>query len=237
MVEIRVVLVEPEYEANIGYIARAMKNFGLNELYLVKPKVKLTNEALIFSVHAKDILKKAKIVNSIQEAIEKVDVVIGTTAKPAKSKKNILRETVKPEEAAIKIAGLNVKAALLFGRESSGLSNEELSLCDLILTIPASDEYPTLNVSHAAAIIFYEFYKATRFRFMEKPKEKIEGHHLARLINLFNEVTLKLNMPNHKLKLAQTAFHKMLLKGITTSREATLMLGVFRKIRSKLISL
>jgi len=234
MVEIRVVLVEPEYEANIGYIARAMKNFGLNELYLVKPKVKLTNEALIFSVHAKDIVKKAKIVNSIQEAVEKVDVVIGTTAKPAKSKKNILREAVKPEEAAIKIAGLNVKAALLFGRESSGLSNEELSLCDLILSIPASDEYPTLNVSHAAAIIFYEFYKATRF--MEKPKEKIEGHHLARLINLFNEVTLKLNMPNHKLKLAQTAFHKMLLKGITTSREATLMLGVFRKIRSKLIS-
>ncbi|MEM3606546.1 MAG: TrmJ/YjtD family RNA methyltransferase [Candidatus Bathyarchaeia archaeon] len=155
MAEFRVVLVEPEYEANIGYIARVMKNFGLNELYLVKPRVNLGSKALIFSAHAQDIVNKAVIVNSIQEAIKGVDIVVGTTAKPAKSERNILRLVVKPEEAAMKINTLNSKVALLFGRESSGLTNEELSLCDLVLFIPDSEEYPTLNVSNKSAIVFY----------------------------------------------------------------------------------
>ncbi|MBS7658698.1 MAG: RNA methyltransferase [Candidatus Bathyarchaeia archaeon] len=232
MAEFRVVLVEPEYEANIGYIARVMKNFGLNELYLVKPRVNLGSKALIFSAHAQDIVNKAVIVNSIQEAIKGVDIVVGTTAKPAKSERNILRLVVKPEEAAMKINTLNSKVALLFGRESSGLTNEELSLCDLVLFIPASEEYPTLNVSHAAAIVFYEFYKN---KYSKESKLKLEKNHLVRLINVFNEVLLKLNMPTYKVKLAQMAFHKMLLKGITTSREATLLLGVFRKIKEKLM--
>jgi TrmH family RNA methyltransferase len=232
MVRLRVVLVEPEYEANIGYVARVMKNFGLNELYLVKPKVDLGSKALIFSAHAQDVVNKAVIVNSIQEAIEGADIVIGTTAKPAKSERNILRAAVKPEEAAAKINALNGEAALLFGRESSGLSNEELNLCDLILFIPANEKYPTLNVSHAAAIVFYEFYKNKQ---VKEIKEKFKREHLLRLINVFNEVLLELSMPKHKVKLARLTFRKILLKGITTSREATLMLGVFRKIRDEKI--
>jgi TrmH family RNA methyltransferase len=231
MVKVRVVLVEPEYEANIGYIARVMKNFGLTDLYIVKPKAALSSKALIFAAHAKDVIKNAVIVNSIQEAVEGVEVIIGTTAKPAKSSRNILRVAVNPEDAASKINALTGKAALLFGRESSGLSNEELSLCDLILFIPASEEYSTLNVSHAAAIVFYEIYKNKP---VNEAQEKFKRNHLIRLINIFNEILLELNMPKHKLKLAQTAFRKTLLKGVTASREATLMLGVFRRILRKL---
>ncbi|MBS7654904.1 RNA methyltransferase [Candidatus Bathyarchaeota archaeon] len=229
--EVRVVLVEPEYEANIGYIARVMKNFGLTELYIVKPKVILSSEALIFAAHAKDVVRKAVTVNSIQEAIKGVEIIIGTTAKPAKSSRNILRISIKPEDVAGKIKALTGKAALLFGRESSGLSNEELGLCNLILSIPADENYPTLNVSHAAAIVFYELYKN---KLVDKIQEKLERNHLIRLTSVFNEVLLELNIPKHKLNLTQIAFQKMLLKGITASREATLMLGAFRRILKKI---
>lgn len=229
--EVRVVLVEPEYEINIGYIARVMKNFGLTELYIVNPKTALSSEALIFAAHAKDIVKNAVTVNSIQEAVKGVEVIIGTTAKPAESPRNILRISMKPEDVAGKIKALTGKAALLFGRESSGLSNEELSLCDLILSIPADKNYPTLNVSHAAAIVFYELYKN---KLVDKIQEKLERSYLIRLVNIFNKVLLALNMPKHKLNLTQIAFQRMLLKGITTSREATLMLGAFRRILKKI---
>ncbi|HID17611.1 TPA: RNA methyltransferase [Candidatus Bathyarchaeota archaeon] len=230
MAEVRVILVEPERGINVGHLARAMKNFGFKELYLVKPKANL-EEASIFSAHGRDVLKKAKIVGSLQEAIEGTEISVATTAKPAKSTRNVLRFAVDPKRLAIELRSINGKVALIFGRESRGLSNEELNLCDVILSIPASESYPTMNVSHAAAIIFYELHQG---KFAGKGKYELRREHVARLMDVFHEILLKIGLPKHRLTLAQRAFHNVVSRGAIAAREATLLLGVLRKILRKL---
>lgn len=230
MGEIRVVLVEPEHGINVGYVARAMKNFGLKELYLVKPKANL-KEALIFSAHGKDVLEKAKIVDSIQEAMEGAEMSVATTAKPARSTRNVLRFAIDPKRFAMKLRSINGKVALIFGRESRGLSNDELNLCDAILSIPASESYPTLNVSHAAAIIFYELNQSG---YVGGGKYEVRKEHATRLMEVFHEILLRINFPKHRLALAQRAFRNVVSRGAVATRETTLLLGVFRKILRKL---
>lgn len=230
MGEIRVVLVEPEHGINVGYVARAMKNFGLKELYIVKPKANL-KEALIFSARGKDIIEKAKVVGSIQEAMEGAEMSVATTAKPARSTRNVLRFVIDPERFARELRSINGKVALIFGRESRGLSNDELNLCDAILSIPASESYPTLNVSHAAAIIFYELNRGGP---IGGGKYELRREHITRLMEVFREILLRINLPKHRSTLAQRAFRNVVSRGAVAAREATLLLGVFRKILRRL---
>ncbi|MEM3702677.1 MAG: RNA methyltransferase, partial [Candidatus Micrarchaeia archaeon] len=105
--ELKVVLVEPEYEQNLGYCARIMKNFDFHELLLVNPKIQIGEEARMYSKHAFDILSSAKIVSSLEEAIDDCQIVIGTTAIKSGGKE-VLRVPVSPRDAAKKFSKKNV---------------------------------------------------------------------------------------------------------------------------------
>ncbi|MEM3408396.1 MAG: TrmJ/YjtD family RNA methyltransferase [Candidatus Micrarchaeia archaeon] len=154
--ELKVVLVEPEYEQNLGYCARIMKNFDFHELFLVNPKIQIGEEARMYSKHAFDVLSSAKIVSSLEEAIDDCQIVIGTTAIKSGGKE-VLRVPISPREVAKRFSKKNVKIALLIGREGTGLSKNELEICDVVVRIPSSEKYGTLNISHALGIILYEF--------------------------------------------------------------------------------
>jgi TrmH family RNA methyltransferase len=148
---ISVIFIEPESPGNIGSLARVMANFGLKDLILVDG-CDLTEETKAMSVHAFNIADNARRVKNFKTVAKEFDVVIGTTAKihPVYSS---VRQYMTPDKLSSK---LGKKTAIVFGREGIGLKNEELKLCDIIVHIPTHKNYSALNITHAAAIIFYE---------------------------------------------------------------------------------
>ena len=130
-----IVLVEPRTPGNIGAVARAMKNFGLEEMRLVNP-CKITEEAWARAMHAQDILESAKTYTKLNDALKDVDFVAGTSAITTPSEKEYLRLSLTPQEFAEKAKAVDGRIALLFGREDFGLYNEELMLCDFLIRIP-----------------------------------------------------------------------------------------------------
>ena len=225
MAELIIVVVEPLYPANLGYIARAMKNFNIRKLLVVNPKIPLES-SYRYAVHADDILCKAMIFDSFEEVSKKADLVIGTTAKPSRSHKNLIRKAISPRLLAEKCAKYKGVIALVFGREDNGLTNYELSICDLIVTIEASPRYPTLNIAHAAAIIFYELYaKKKRVKDDIYPNKEL----VSALNFYFRQLMGKIRTAEHKRRLALAVFRNIVTRSFITRREASLLVGLFRR--------
>ncbi len=150
--KIRVTLVEPEYEMNIGYICRTMANFDVRKLYIINPKCEIGEIALKYAKHGKDILKKLKI--TCWEEATKDCFILGTTAIEKRYKKTI--RSVTGLKDFLKNNKINKEIALIIGREGIGLKKEEIEKCDALVKIETSKKYPTLNISHALAILLYE---------------------------------------------------------------------------------
>ena len=157
---LRVVLVQPLYEGNVGSVARAMKNFGFRDLVMVNP-CRIEDFGLAMASHARDVLQMSKSFSSLGEAIEGANLVVGTTGKRLDLAQHHLRLHLRvpcltPAELAGKLQGMDGTVALLLGREDCGLNSDELALCDMLVSIPTSKDYPVMNLSHSAAVLFYE---------------------------------------------------------------------------------
>ena len=235
LLNIRVILVEPEHEGNIGAIARLMMNFGFNELFIVKPKVKLRDETRAYASHAQGIITEAVIVNDINTALTGVNYIIGTTSISAKKPGNLLRTAITPEELAKTIYFFKRKVALLFGRESKGLSNMELSRCDIVVSIPSNPKYRTLNIASASALIFYELWKS-KTKNQRGYVEEASVQNRERLVELFDKILKRNVLPTHKKKLISKAFKNIISRAFISKREATLIIGVLRQTIKKLSS-
>jgi tRNA/rRNA methyltransferase len=168
--EISIVLVEPQGPINIGMICRSMKNFGFQNLILFNPQCEIGSDARKFSMHGLDILKSARIIqtnpeeklSSLENLFHEFDYVIGTSAKNIRFN-NVKRITYYVDEVDLSTLEFSkIKISLVFGREDTGLYNEELELCDFLVKIPVDDDYPALNLSHAVSIILFTFYKKIR---------------------------------------------------------------------------
>ncbi len=150
--QIRIVMVNPSHSGNIGAAARAMKNMGLQQLCLVAPKQFPDQVALTRASGADDILEQALVVDTLPEALHGVQVVYGTSARL----RHLEWPLVDVRECAQKIAATNATVAIVFGRENSGLTNEELALCHYHLHIPTVAEFSSLNLSQAIQVVAYE---------------------------------------------------------------------------------
>ncbi|MEM0147321.1 MAG: TrmJ/YjtD family RNA methyltransferase [Candidatus Micrarchaeaceae archaeon] len=162
---IKLIVQEPKYQLNVGYIARTAKNFGIKKLFFVKPRTNITGKkAIMFSKHAAELLKNATVYKSIASAISDCDIVIGTTGVWNKAKSHhknaLLMEDVARLISKRCDSAHSYTIGLVLGRDDAGMSNEELEECDIIAHIPTSKDYPTLNISHALAIMLYELLKA-----------------------------------------------------------------------------
>jgi len=157
---IRIVLTEPLYGGNIGQVARAMVNFGLSRLVLVNPREHLTPESYWMAREGKGILEGAEIHPTLEEAVSQVGLAVGTTRRVGKYR----RPAMTPEAFAADVAPLTAAndVAVVFGREDSGLSAAELNLCQWIVTIPASENFPSLNLAQAVLLIGYELFLISR---------------------------------------------------------------------------
>jgi tRNA/rRNA methyltransferase len=226
---IRVVLVEPEHEENVGSIARLMKNFGLTQLWLVNPQISLGSKAYTRAVHASELLDNRCIVQNLSQACIDVEWIVGTTAIYAKKRSNLRRTAITPEELAKRSSIQRGRLALLFGREGHGLSNRELDLCDVVVSIPSSLQYQTLNIASASAIVFYELWKAGIDHDLRGTTREIDVHTKLRLLQLFTELVEKEGLPQHRKSLAIKAFRNIISRAFVSQREAHLLLGVFRR--------
>ena len=152
--KIRMVLVNTTHPGNIGGAARAIKNMGLTELYLVQPREYPAPRAVWRAAGARDILANAKIVESLDEAIEGCGLVVGTSAR----ERRIPWPLINPRECGEKIwsEAVSHDVALLFGREDRGLTNSELQKCNFHVHIPSNPDYSSLNLATAVQVLAYE---------------------------------------------------------------------------------
>lgn len=155
---IRIVLVEPSHPGNIGAAARAMKTMGLSQLVLVNPLRYPDPQAEWRAAAATDVLDQCRVCASLDEAIADCHWVVGASARP----RRIPWPVADVRTSARKLlaeAGAG-QVAVLFGREADGLSNEELQRCNAHLRIPASPDYPSLNLAMAVQVVAYELFAA-----------------------------------------------------------------------------
>ena len=160
--KIRIVLVNTSHPGNIGGAARAMKNMGLAELYLVEPREYPAPRAVWRAAGARDVLANAKIVGSVDEAIKDCGLVIGTSAR----ERRIPWPLINPRECGDKIwqEARSHNVALLFGREDRGLTNSELQKCHYHVHIPSNPDYSSLNLATAVQVLSYEIRMASLAR-------------------------------------------------------------------------
>jgi len=152
---IRIVMVNTTHSGNIGAAARAMKNMGLSRLVLVDPIACIDEDAIQRSSRADDILRNASIVPTLEDAVADCSLVIGTSARS----RHIPWPLMTPRQAAAKAAEVipaGNDVALVFGRESRGLTNEELHLCTAHVHIPTDEHFSSLNVAQAIQVMCYE---------------------------------------------------------------------------------
>jgi tRNA/rRNA methyltransferase len=158
LANIRVVLSHTTHPGNIGAAARAMKTMGLRSLYLVRPRHYPDPQATALAAGAADVLDAATLCDSLQAALAEVVLAVGVTAR----KRDLSHPMLSARAATPRIldTAAQFPVALVFGTEMSGLSNAELDLCQLLLTIPAAPDYPSLNLGAAVQVIGYELRQA-----------------------------------------------------------------------------
>lgn len=162
---IRIVLVNTTHPGNIGAAARAMKNMGLQDLALVQPKTFPSPEAVARASGANDVLESARICSTLEEAIADRELIIGASARL----RTIPWPQLDPRQCAALVTENSVKTAILFGREHSGLNNEELERCHYLLHIPCDPEFSSLNVASALQVVAYELFVAAE---EDRPEER-----------------------------------------------------------------
>lgn len=160
---VRIVLVETTHPGNIGAAARAMKNMGLTRLVLVNPKDFPHEKATWRSASAADVVEQATVVATVDEAIEGCHLVIGTSARDRRIPWPMLDPRGCGEKVAAELSA-DSDIAILFGRESRGLKNEELQKCQFHVNIPTAEAYSSLNLAMAVQVIAYEILQARSVR-------------------------------------------------------------------------
>lgn len=224
MSDMRIVLVRPEYELNVGAIARVMKNFGFSELVLVKPKHEPAEIAKMYAKHAQDVLENATIYKTFEKAIDGCDLVVGTSGK-VNANKNALRLPISPKEL---VNYVNEKTAIVFGPEGPGLNEEEIKKCDIMVHIPTNRKYPIMNLSHSVAVILYELYQSKHSKTISLANKDEKDVLLEKLSEIVDLYPLK---NGDKVKLA---FKRIFNRGKISSVETRCILAVITQIEKDL---
>ncbi|WP_311172792.1 RNA methyltransferase [Halobellus ordinarius] len=227
-----VVVVEPKTPGNIGTIARAMKNFGLSELKLVDPpELSEDGEAYGFAGHAReDVLPNAEEV-TFEEVVDTYHTV-GTTAITNEDSRRHVRFPFKtPLEVRESLKAVDTRTALVFGREGTGLDNEELAQLDEVCSIPASEDYPVLNLGQAATILLYELRPLTvgETQLPDVERERADEAAIDRFYDFFEEFHHSIESRDHKRAKTGMMMRRLLGRAHPTEREITTLTGIFRR--------
>ena len=218
---VSITLVEPKGPVNVGHVARLVQNFGVEKLYLVEPKVDLS-VAAVYASHASDVLDRA-IVTDFGRVRKDHQLLVATTAVRASKKSNVIRRTLGPERLHELLSSAR-SSSLVFGRDTTGLTNEEIRMCDATTTIDTGQTNRVLNIGHAAAIILY---LASRGG---SGSRKQQGRRAREVFaRSFSELAVAARMPKHKTRNLFDVGKRIAATSEMSDAQLNLLSGVFRK--------
>lgn len=228
-----IILIRPQLGENIGAVARAMSNFGLKDLRLVAPKNGWPNTRAfdMATDSATPILKKAKLFKTTPEALHGIQFALATSARARDMEKPVFA----PAEAA-KMLAKHKRAAILFGPERTGLENEDIVLCDGLITIPTSAENPSLNLAQSAVIMGYEWQKVVRCALpVVRKAQNAQLTTKNELQGFFDQLEAYLDEVNHfrtpdKKPLMWQNLRNIFLRSQLSSQEVRTLRGVARAL-------
>ena len=223
MPELRIVLVNPKFEGNIGAVARSMTNFDVDELYLVDP-CPIGDDGYSRAKHGGGVLEKAVVVDTLEEALSGCFLVAGTSGITTKGSRNFSRIPVPAKEFAQQTHGYEEKIAIVFGREDTGLLQDDVNKCDVLITVPTSDECPILNLSHAATIMMYEMFQAGRTLVRTEPADRDEKE---LMFKFFEDLMDAVGYPVPRRRETSVMFRRMMGRSIPTKYEYNTIMGIF----------
>lgn len=226
VVEFAVLLAGPKYGGNVGAVARLASNFGVSRLVLYgcgDLDEGDWDDAFSRAMHGREVLRRARVVGTLDEALAGVDFLVGTTGISTMSEKKPLRQALTPAALARRLAPVRGVVGLLFGREDYGLYNEELARCDLLATIGASPAYPVLNLSHAVAILLHEL---TKRQWKTREARPLDGTEKEHLMRRFSELLDTIDYPRHKRAKAEITFRRLMGRAAPSRWEYQTLMGI-----------
>jgi TrmH family RNA methyltransferase len=237
MTDVSVAVVDAKTPGNVGTIARAMKNFGLSDLLLVDPpELDPDGEAYGFAGQAReDILPNAREV-TFDHLVENYHTV-GCTAVTNEDEDSHVRYPFRtPAELADSLAGVEGETVVVFGRERVGLTNDELARLDEICSIPASADYPVLNLGQAATIVLYELRELTveETQLPATVHERASEREIEGLYDQFDGFVAASGHPEEKHAKASRLFRRLVGRAHPTGRETVTLRGILRRATNKL---
>ncbi|MFB6302891.1 MAG: RNA methyltransferase [Haloferacaceae archaeon] len=232
-----VVVVDAETPGNVGTIARAMKNFGLSDLRLVDPPpIEPDGEAYGFAGHAREDVLPNATVTTLDAVIEEFHTVGFTAITGEDSRRHVRFPYRTPADLAECLRDVETRTALVFGREGTGLSNDELARLDEVCSIPASDDYPVLNLGQAATVVCYELrdLAVDESQLPDVERERAEEGAIERLYDYADDVLAAGGHDEHERARIGRLVRRLLGRAHPTDREVHTLLGVCRRLRRQL---
>lgn len=235
---IRIVLVETSHPGNIGASARAMKTMGFARLHLVRPKLFPHADVTARAAGADDILAIAKVYETLAEAIKDCTVVYATSARL----RTLSSLVITPQNAAKEIfknANTQSPVAIVFGRENSGLTNEELDSCNKMIMIPTNDNFSSLNLASAVQIICYELFKEDISDHhidiaLKSYSEKVTNEDLGKFYNYLEECLIGIKfLDPHKPRRLMRRLKQLFNRTEMDQNEYNILMGILAAINDK----
>ena len=233
---LKIVVVGVEGEINLGFIIRLCKNFAVDELALVDPKVDpWSDEVIRFAARGADYLQsgRVKVYRRLDEALKGIGLSACTSAIVG-TESDILRRAIELEEF-VDLAKRYENVAVVFGRESVGLTRDEISKCNLLVHIAADPRYPTLNLSHAVAIVLYALYKALRKPTQIEEKLLTADEEALRIAEKYiDELIALVASDAHQLQSMSLSVKRLLRRAALTRAEVGYITTFIRRLYTKL---
>ena len=229
--EVAVAVVDAHTPGNVGTIARAMKNFGFSELKLVDPpELDPDGEAYGFAGHAREDVLPNHDVLTFEELVSEF-YTVGFTAMTGRDEGRHVRYPFRtPAELGEHLAGVESDVALVFGREGTGLSNEEFARIDEVCSIPANPDYPVLNLGQAATVALYELRDLTLGETHQPVRhDRADERALEGLYEQFSSFLVAIDRPAEKRAKTERMLRRVLGRAHPTGREVTTLRGLFRR--------
>jgi tRNA/rRNA methyltransferase len=230
-----VVLVRPKEDGNIGAVARLARNFGADRLTLVAPRARVGLEARRRAMVGLSVLREAHRYSTLTTAVKASDLVIGTTDLSSGRSSAYLRRSVSPERLAELLGTVDGRVSVVFGPEDNGLGREELAQCDLLVHIPARRDAPTLNLSHAVAVVLYAAHRA---RGREDPESTpapdrvaLNGREKELILTRVEELARLSRYPAHKRKGLMLLVRRLLGRAAPAEAELRMLLGFLKSLK------
>lgn len=235
---LEVVLVRPKEDGNVGAVARAAANFGVERLTVVKPRARLGAVARRRAMGGLPLLASARTVPTFEEAVASADLVVGTSDVAEGRSRAFLRRSISPERLGEILRPVDGRVAIVFGPEDNGLGREQLARCDLLVHVPARRDSPTLNLSHAATVVLYAVHRERRPDDPESTPApeplQLNGTEKELFLKRVAELMARTGYPPHKRSGLLLLVRRVFGRATPTEAEYRMLLGWLRQIDYRL---